>query len=647
MTKRTSRACESCRRRKIKCSGGSQCVNCLKFQETCNYRQHYRAIKGNNIIKIFKKPVSPGSTSPSHSTSRTMSDPALSVSSSPSASSSSSSSSSCLTTNETTGREKKNSFSEIVFTPPMLSNGKLLYDSSPPSPPSVTQSPSAAGPPPQFYEKDLFYTSLYWASPSHNYLCTCTKANKHRRIEFHEIKDIVKDYFNTYQQAYPIFEEQKFMEITNDAISAMQSNTLSKFNQIQLSLIYLVIALVTSSNEYYQKSRNIIPDLFQFEKSLNILQFAFLTSLYEFKVNKDFKAANELAVHALEKARSFNYDTSFDKYGNLPGLNSLESYRTFVSVYIWSLELVLVEQKDIPPKVLPVINPQTTINSAAFKNLTADVSRLQSRLSILEGYSPSLLSIALDSSSLILHYYCTLRYQHISQKDYENTTKLVNLIILQLTSPTGVSLNSPLSAFYKSLLDQCNLWLLYSLTIPGVAADTIRSSLESSLSCLVCDACRPSVSVREDSTSNFLSQVYTLQRREDGLASMVSHLPPGTPGLPSSSLRLSPPLTMSSSPRGSVSLPTLSRSHLHAHSTAPPLQHVQSYDTSRESDSNVNRRLPSIFQISPRSSVCLPRPRFISQQDSVQSLPSTTEKIVNVMEAEKPGVGGRVMKMYI
>lgn len=56
---RTSRACEGCRRRKVKCSGGAVCETCAKFNETCNYRKHYRALKGYPIkmyvVFFFKK----------------------------------------------------------------------------------------------------------------------------------------------------------------------------------------------------------------------------------------------------------------------------------------------------------------------------------------------------------------------------------------------------------------------------------------------------------------------------------------------------------------------------------------------------------------------------------------------------------------
>lgn len=53
---RTSRACEGCRRRKIKCSGGSTCDSCTKLNEPCKYRQHYRALKGYPI-KIISNPA--------------------------------------------------------------------------------------------------------------------------------------------------------------------------------------------------------------------------------------------------------------------------------------------------------------------------------------------------------------------------------------------------------------------------------------------------------------------------------------------------------------------------------------------------------------------------------------------------------------
>ncbi|ODV86004.1 hypothetical protein CANARDRAFT_175747 [[Candida] arabinofermentans NRRL YB-2248] len=42
---RISKACEICRLRKVKCSGGNPCSQCTKFDETCRYRALYRSPK--------------------------------------------------------------------------------------------------------------------------------------------------------------------------------------------------------------------------------------------------------------------------------------------------------------------------------------------------------------------------------------------------------------------------------------------------------------------------------------------------------------------------------------------------------------------------------------------------------------------------
>lgn len=42
---RISRACENCRKRKIKCSGGPVCRECSKYLEQCIFRTHYRELK--------------------------------------------------------------------------------------------------------------------------------------------------------------------------------------------------------------------------------------------------------------------------------------------------------------------------------------------------------------------------------------------------------------------------------------------------------------------------------------------------------------------------------------------------------------------------------------------------------------------------
>lgn len=68
---RISRACENCRKRKIKCSGGPVCRECSKYSEQCIFRQKYRESKRSNSIpgnpttyvklrnrnRLFKTPV--------------------------------------------------------------------------------------------------------------------------------------------------------------------------------------------------------------------------------------------------------------------------------------------------------------------------------------------------------------------------------------------------------------------------------------------------------------------------------------------------------------------------------------------------------------------------------------------------------------
>lgn len=55
---RASRACDNCRRRKVKCSEGAVCAECLRFGEECIYREFYRPRKD-------KKSCIPSSPAPS------------------------------------------------------------------------------------------------------------------------------------------------------------------------------------------------------------------------------------------------------------------------------------------------------------------------------------------------------------------------------------------------------------------------------------------------------------------------------------------------------------------------------------------------------------------------------------------------------
>lgn len=51
---RISKACENCRKRKIKCSGSPSCRECSKYSETCIFRQHYREPKKNATVQGTK-----------------------------------------------------------------------------------------------------------------------------------------------------------------------------------------------------------------------------------------------------------------------------------------------------------------------------------------------------------------------------------------------------------------------------------------------------------------------------------------------------------------------------------------------------------------------------------------------------------------
>jgi hypothetical protein len=52
---RASRACENCRKRKVKCSEGEVCNECRRFGEQCRYREHYRA-KKEFSVRILQSP---------------------------------------------------------------------------------------------------------------------------------------------------------------------------------------------------------------------------------------------------------------------------------------------------------------------------------------------------------------------------------------------------------------------------------------------------------------------------------------------------------------------------------------------------------------------------------------------------------------
>ena len=78
---------------------------------------------------------------------------------------------------------------------------------------------------------------------------------------------------------------------------------------------------------------------------LNIVQYTLLLSVFEAVVNNDLPESAKLAESANENATSLGLHSLLDvaKYGSLdiPGLNQTESYRTWVSAYVWRRELEL------------------------------------------------------------------------------------------------------------------------------------------------------------------------------------------------------------------------------------------------------------------------------------------------------------------
>lgn len=56
LRKRTSIACENCRKRKIKCSGDPVCQACTRYGFRCFVRSQYRATK-NSIARAQSKGI--------------------------------------------------------------------------------------------------------------------------------------------------------------------------------------------------------------------------------------------------------------------------------------------------------------------------------------------------------------------------------------------------------------------------------------------------------------------------------------------------------------------------------------------------------------------------------------------------------------
>lgn len=493
---RTSRACEGCRRRKIKCSGGLTCESCAKSNEPCKYRQHYRALKGYPI-KIISNPGERVKRRKSSSAASSMSAAigVLSISSSspnviggsgslpvdisriPSQSSISSTSTATLASGSSPPSSYSSSTSSSYGSPLFKSNPfsspqqqKSGIDSLDPKsrlpsisnfqnmlapitpPPSTTsfffgQSGNAAA---TSTSKNSFsFTSsnknisnidntgsnnnshntlhlqLPQLSSSYSSYSTSTsfqtlpsivaqspaaaRKQASMRMAPHKSSAIpatlhlteeqmlqcLSSYFNIYQPLFPMLDPEAWIRKAKTAWRSLESRQVLSFNQIELAIVYTLVALGARESapalflsipaadwafEYYDRTMLIIPNVFEVPTCLLITQYMLLASMFTALVDR--ARSHKLATAAFRTATALGLHTLTDstRYANIPALNASESYRTFVSAHLWSQVAALAAGSSPAEYSAPV-----ALNPRAFSDIGYhNVNILTHRLKMIE-----------------------------------------------------------------------------------------------------------------------------------------------------------------------------------------------------------------------------------------------------------------------
>ena len=280
---------------------------------------------------------------------------------------------------------------------------------------------------------------------------------------------------------------------------AIEYGSILSFNQIELAIVYLLVALGGRecpdlkewAMEYYTRAKKIIPNAMEAPMCLNITQYIFLLSLFE-STEDQFEALS-LSETAINFANSLGLRTFVDttKYADLPGLNALESYRTWMCVYLWNKLLSLATNTSVG---LPM-QKSSNMNERAFKHIGYNSNGLASRLKMLNLINTSDPFPSIDNSDSMesqlavlgsepksrseftgselewLHQRITYWYTLVSiykpslssagndwkegaTKCYESATKLADLIM-----------SNPVTLFESGvcnlLIDQCTAIFLY------------------------------------------------------------------------------------------------------------------------------------------------------------------------------------------
>jgi hypothetical protein len=296
-------------------------------------------------------------------------------------------------------------------------------------------------------------------------------------------------YFMSYHPIIPMFNPKSWKNKALAAWNTIDQGSVLSFNQIELAIIYLLVALGSRNKEsavdYYEKSKKIIPNVFDVPMCLNIIQYTLLLSVFEAVVNNDLLESARLAESANENATLLDLHSLLDvaKYGSLdiPGLNQTESYRTWVCAYVWRHELELATSITINTGI---IKP-TIINDKAFREIDFDPCYLKLRIAALEtgvinngtDLTELLKKDSVETLQLGINYYMSsTSFSYTQNQKFTQKSQSAALALAELMLGNS-GRQSKFAFLYKHVLNKCAFELMYLYCVVGKAS-TILYRLE-------------------------------------------------------------------------------------------------------------------------------------------------------------------------
>lgn len=325
---RACRACENCRKRKVKCSGGEVCKECQRFQIDCVYREHYRSRRGFSI-KILQ---SPDFESPPPPQRQRQSKTVSSEEKSPS--------------NDNKRRKKPRRESTPVADLPCSSNNptfleKIFYlikgvhhdqtqlEADEPKFSKINE----------IIQKITNYKQLVYPHQKEFQNNDSLPESSHLTEE--QMLQYLADYFNTYYLLLPFFDPETWIKKAKSAWRC-RDNKVFLSEPLDLAIVYMLIALGSCggfsatfsgyddkmwSKTYGERARRLVPNPFNLPPSIRLVQY--------------------IALQATFKIAEYKFDEAYMHCGLMVrnavflGLNLIdpaqnyEAHRTWYSVYVF------------------------------------------------------------------------------------------------------------------------------------------------------------------------------------------------------------------------------------------------------------------------------------------------------------------------